>query len=76
LAGRPDNDEGFLARADPVPLELNGQSGNAFAVLVLCHEAALAGGWSMFQWDRFYWDATAGDHDQLLAVVRDWFEVR
>jgi len=76
LAGRLDDDEGLLTRPDAVPLELDGQSGNAFAVLVLCREAALAGGWSMFQWDRFFWDATAGDHDQLMAVVRAWFEVR
>jgi len=76
LAERADGDEPLRTRPDPVPLELDGQSGNAFAVLVLCHEAALAAGWSMVQWDRFYWHATAGDHDQLMSVVSDWFEIR
>jgi hypothetical protein len=69
----PEDD---FTRPDPVPLELDGQSGNAFAILVLCREAALAAGWSLVQWDRFYWEATASNHDMLLDVVKDWFEVR
>ena len=69
-------DEGGFKRPDPVAVELDGQSGNTFAILVLCREAALAAGWSLVQWDRFYWEATAGSYEKLLDVVKDWFEVR
>ena len=69
-------DVAVFKRPDPVPGEMDGQSGNAFAILVLCREAALAAGWSLVQWDRFYWEATAGSHEVLLDVVKDWFEVR
>jgi hypothetical protein len=72
----PAVDEASSTRPDPVPIELDGQSGNAFAILSLCREAALTAGWSLVQWDRFYWEATSGNHDELLEVVSNWFDVR
>jgi len=70
---QPPLGESGFTRPAPVPIELDGRSGNAFAILVLCREAALAAGWSLVQWDRFYWEATAGDHERLLEVVGRWF---
>ena len=75
-AERSAVDEGGFTRPDSVPVELDGRSGNTFAILVLCREAALAAGWSLVQWDRFYWEATADSYEKLLDVVQDWFEVR
>ncbi len=76
-SNEPPRAEGAaFARPVRAPLELDGQSDNAFAILVLCREAALAAGWTLIQWDRFYWDATSGDHELLLEVVGRWFDCR
>jgi hypothetical protein len=61
---------------DRPTVTLIGTDGNAFAVLGVCLRAARAAGWSQERIDAFRKEATAGDYDNLLAVVQEHFEVR
>jgi hypothetical protein len=55
---------------------LIGTDGNAFAVLGVCLRAARAAGWNQNHIDAFREQATAGDYNNLLAVVQKFFDVQ
>jgi len=56
-------------------LKLTGTDGNAFFILVRCSKAGKRAGWDQTKIQAFLTDATAGDYDNLLHVVSEWFEV-
>ena len=57
-----------------IKLNLEGVSGNAFAILGVCQQALRRGGKSDMKQD-FMKEATAGDYTHLLATVSDWFDI-
>jgi hypothetical protein len=63
--------------APPKPvLDLVGADGNAFNVLGLALRAARAAGWTKAQQELYADLAMSGDYANLLAVTREFFDVR
>ena len=56
-------------------LKLVGEDGNAFAILGRARKQMKQAGASQVEIDAFIKQATAGDYQQLLGVVGEWFDV-
>jgi len=55
-------------------VKLEGEDGNALAILGRCVRAARAAGWSHEELEEFKTDALAGDYAHLLHAVIDRFD--
>lgn len=58
-----------------ISLDFAGPGGNAFAILGQVRRALFVAGASEEECKAFYDEATSGDYDNLLAVVRKWVHV-
>lgn len=56
-------------------LKLVGTDGNAFAILGAALRAARKAGWTKAQQELYTDRAMSGDHDNLLAVTLEFFDV-
>ena len=54
---------------------LDGEDGNAFAILGKCLRAVNEAGWSQEQKDDFFTKATEGGYVELMRVVKEHFEI-
>lgn len=55
-------------------VHLIGADSNAFTLLGLCQRAARKAGWTPEEIAAFRDEATAGDHDHLLATIMEHFQ--
>ena len=62
-------------RHPEVWVSLVGEDGNAFAILGRVRQAMKRAGVPDEEVQRFVREATAGDHDELLATVLRWVNV-
>jgi hypothetical protein len=57
-------------------VKLVGEDGNAFMIMGLCQRAARKAGWSKEKIDAVMADMGSGDHQHLLQVAMEEFDVR
>jgi hypothetical protein len=62
-------------RHPTITVRLDGEDGNAFAILGRCRRAMLDAGVPKAEIDAFLNEAKAGDYDALLRTCTLWFEV-
>jgi len=58
-----------------VEVQLIGEDGNAFGILGVVTKAMRTAGIDGKERSQFMFEATAGDYDNLLAVVQQWVTV-
>lgn len=66
---------GTHKEAPRIKVKLTGTSGNAYAVLGRCREAAMKGHMDPAKLAEFTTEATSGDYDHLLGTAMRWFDV-
>ena len=66
---------GTHKEAPRIKVKLTGTSGNAFAVLGRCQEAARKGHMDPAKLKEFITEATSGDYNQLLGTAMRYFDV-
>jgi hypothetical protein len=58
-----------------VHVQLDGEDGNAFAIIGRCLKAARRAGLAAGSIAAFQLEATSGDYDNLLTTCMKWFDV-
>ncbi len=58
-----------------VSVQLDGEDGNAFAIIGRCLRAAKRAGVPQPDIDAFLKEAKSGDYDHLLQTCTEWFDV-
>lgn len=56
-----------------IKVQLSGEDGNAFAILARCNRAGREAGLDPDELEKFEFEATSADYDNLLQTALRWF---